>query len=246
MSCGRLVLWLGLMSGCVERSIDLGSNTIWRTSSESGTLDEWFAEPGGGLIRDSGGLEPTVTTTARSGQFGLLLASPGDGVVRGVGAWRPIAQDGASYAAWFMVPDVQEPNDLATILLFAAPQGTAPAPGDTGLRVQLRTLPSGEHVLQVYDDPRPYRGQPLPDPPPVVVSGRWFHVEARLTRSAAGRFDVWLNGRHVYRVVPPEPLDFGAGMYFAVVCDVEDRAVGPYRLFVDEIVIAASRVPPEG
>jgi hypothetical protein len=241
MRAGTFMLMLcSLTFGCSIGEIGLGSNVVWSSSFESGTLDDWFRAPAGGTVVDVDAPQPVVTDElVHCGKHSAQLSSDG----LGTGLWRALEENAMHYGAWFYVAPPTVPNDEVTLVQFATREGDLPATTDKSIRLLVRTAASGQLVLHVFDDRPPYLGLPLDDVPAVAMPERWFHLEVRFAAGNANDSSmlVWLDGRLVYSI-ESRPLDLGMPMYFAVVCAVDAERPAPYRVFVDDVVIASSPI----
>src|SRR5205814_1269328 len=87
------------------------------------------------------------------------------------------------------------------------------------LDVDLRSLPSGDLILSVYDHRQQYLRAATPDPAVPVPIGAWFQVQAFFDYSSGsdGRFALWLNDRMLYDL--QRPFNLSGTVYFSV-CSV--------------------------
>jgi hypothetical protein len=114
-----------------------------------------------------------------------------------------------------------------------------------GEELQLRSVPTGGYVLQVFSNNAGFLLEPLADPAPHVDAGRWFQLEARFEPQAAGRLRIWLDGTLTYDLAR-RPGAAGNELVFSV-CNVAETAVpAPVVLFVDDAAVSLSRVTPTG
>ena len=189
-----------------------------------------------------------VTSEQRhGGRHAVKLVNPGDWdneergpeLLHDVG---PMAD--AYYSAWFLLPVDYQLEPSLTFLQLKSRDG---ATGElfNGEQLQLRSLPSGGYVLQVFHNNAGFLLEPVAAQAPLVTAGSWFHVEARFQPTSGGKLRVWLNGSLSYDLEGrSEPA--GSDVVF-VVCSVAGSASPtPLTLFVDDAAVSVSRVGPSG
>ncbi len=236
-------------SGCGPR-IDLGSNLIWATDHESGTLDAWSLPPGGGTFQDDA-TNDTVSIAqgpAHSGQYSLQLSNGGTSDSAGPAAFRELIEpDELYYSAWYYLPRAYQTNSQWTIQKFRfRSESDAGALGD-GHDLNLRTLPGGEMILYVVSHDPAYLQAPLADPPAFVPTQAWFHVEVRFRARTdeTGRVLVWLDDRLVYDLENRRTA--GSNDLVWSPCSIgEDVTPSPKVIYVDDVAISRSRVTRSG
>jgi hypothetical protein len=114
-----------------------------------------------------------------------------------------------------------------------------------GEQLQLRSLPGGGYVLQVFHNNAAFLLEPVAAQAPLVTAGSWFHVEVRFQPASGGKLRVWLNGVLSYDLEGrPEPA--GADVVFDASNIVESASPSPLTLFVDDAAMSASRIGPTG
>lgn len=230
--------------------IDLGSNLIWATDHESGTLDAWSLPPGGGTIQYDASND-TVSIAqgpAHSGQYSLELSNGGTSDSDGPAAYRELIDpDDAYYSAWYYLPRAYQTNSQWTIQKFRfRSESDAGVLGD-GHDLNLRTLPGGEMILYVVSHDPAYLQAPLADPPAFVATQTWFHVEVLFHASTdeSGRLLVWLDDRLVYDLENRRTA--GSNDLVWSPCSIgEDVTPSPKVIYVDDAAISRSRVTRSG
>jgi hypothetical protein len=269
---GLAAICLG--TGC-GRTIDLGSDVVWSTSFESGDLSDWSSTPGTGaaIEFDAGGSNPSVvvsTEQAHSGRYSAKFSSvaavpwasplyPGGGCLYKESAFPQAAY----YSAWYFIPTYSETLSSWSILKFMVPidgsDGDVPdASGGSfatalgqGLNaselfdLSLRSLPSQQMTLDLFDARHQYLQSPLPDPVPHVPIGQWFQIECFYREdSASGELTVWLDGAPLYDIVRPTG---GSPSVAFVVCSLVN-GLSPQQatLYVDDVAVSWTPLTPHG
>ena len=256
-----------LSLGC-SRTLDLGTDILWSTGFEDGGLESLSAPPGAGgvYVQDAGNSSVVLTTEhAHSGRYSLKVTSsatlkvptpgpPGGGGIYKTGPF-PV---GAYYSAWYYLPHPYATTTTWTILQFpavldpdAGPSGVNPV-----LELDLESQEDGSMTLLLSDTNRQYLTSPLPVPPPLVVAGRWFQLEAyyRNAVDATGHLTLWFNGTEIYDVARPTNAPIGDGgqnpnVYFSpcsLVYQLGPSDAEVAELYVDDVAISWTRVTPEG
>lgn len=190
-----LPLWL---VGCGD-GIPLGDYLLWHADHEAGDLNEW-SQPG---IEGDSIVDATVSDEhAHRGTYSLRLANTGAESSIGAGFDFNVTRE-AYFSAWFYVPEAYEDIESWLVLGFASRGSGCTDPDElcAGVDLRLRSVPSGDLVLYVFNSEPDALQPPLSDPPYFVPIGRWFHVEVRYRRAVdhSGRFHVWLDGKPLFR-----------------------------------------------
>jgi hypothetical protein len=186
-----------------------------------------------------------TTEVAHSGRHALKLTNPGASGMKetGMELFRVIGPvDDAFYSAWFMLPLDFDFDYILTIARLRSRNG------DGGLfngeELQLRSLPTGGYLLQVFNNNSAFLREPLPEVPPHLDAGKWSQLEARY-QPVGGRLRVWLNGRLVYDLSGrPDPAS--NDLVFSICNTGEKFSPAPLVLFVDDVAVSLSRVGPNG
>ncbi len=241
----RLVLlWLlAIVAGCAPR-LELGSDLLWSARHEGGDLGEWSADMKGGSSADAPDTALTVSTDyAHSGRYSVKLANAAVSSAEEVRLWRTDQYpEAAFYSAWFYLPRAYQTANDWTIM-----QLRNPVPGDPStisllMDVDLRSLPSGDLILSVYDHRADYLRAATPDPAVSIPIGRWFQVQAYFDYSPGGdgRFALWLGDQLLYDL--RRPFNLPGTVYFSV-CNV-GSALSPTdsAIYVDDAAVSLTRV----
>lgn len=236
-----------LIVGC-GGDLKLGSDVLWWTDHETGDLTAWLAAPGGGPHLDDAGSTVAISAAqARSGVYSVELTTrererdtEGPGLMRRFPDAFP-----AYYSTWYFLPLASRSIDTWTIQRFDSLAEDDSI--DLGLELNLRTLRRGELLLEVFGHDTAILKLPLPDPPPLVPVGRWFHVETflRPEQNRTGHLSVWLDGRLVYDLDHATTATSPDLVW--MVCNMAQRVDPPEpQLFVDDAAISRVRVTPDG
>jgi hypothetical protein len=245
--------WLGAASlssvvllACSDR-VELGSDLLWSADTESADLTQWAADPEEASILPKGTSIEATTEARHGGQHALELVSPVDWDNEEIGP--ELLHDAgpledAYYSAWFLLP---EDYRLGAPLTLFHLRSRDPVSGElyNGELLQLRSLPSGGYVLQVFNNNAQFLLEPLSEQAPHVATGNWFQLEARYQKKTGGRLRVWLDGRLHYDL-EGRPGATGSSVVFGV-CNVTGNATpAPLHVFVDDAAISATRIAPDG
>jgi hypothetical protein len=230
-------------------TLDVGSSVMWATDHESGELDDWYAAPGGGLVRDSA--DSTVLIVdgpAHSGRYSLELTDLAMSDAEGPGIYRELlAPPDAYYSAWYYVPRLYQTNSQWSIQKFRSRSDSDPDQIGHGHDLNLRTLPGGQVVLYVFSHDPAYLQAPLADPPAFVPIETWFQVEVfyRPRTDETGQISVWLDDRLVYDL--RERRTAGSDDVLWTPCNIgEDIQPAPPKLYLDDAAISLLRVTRDG
>jgi hypothetical protein len=258
--------------GC-GRPLDLGTDIIWSTDFEEGGLASVRTSPGAGgiYISDAGDSSVVLTTEhAHSGRYSVKITSsaalpdpgnypPGGG---GGGIYKTGAfPKAAYYSAWYYLPTSYTTTTPWIILAFlpGVPERDQDA-GASGLtpllQLSLESQVNGTMTLLLTDPNRLDLSSTLPVPPPIVVPGRWFQLEAfyRNDISSSGHFTVWFNGTQIYDVARSTNTPIGDGgqnpdVYFmpcSLVVQLGPAKADVAEIYIDDVAISWTRVTPQG
>lgn len=237
--CAGLTVPLCLACG---ETADLGNYVIWSADHETGDISQWQTEDESGAI-----LNASVSDEqARSGEYSLKIVSAGP--TPNVGAGFDFnAQREAYFSAWFYFPGAFSEIEEWSLMGFASRGEGCPGPGDTcpGVDVKLRSLPSGEMLLYVFNDERDVLQPPLATPPVHVPVKRWFHVEARFKRAIdhSGHFTLWVDGAPEFGFEGWRTSEFD-NLFWSVGSPPETTEAPV--LYVDDAAITRIAVTPSG
>jgi hypothetical protein len=228
---------------CAPR-LDLGSDILWVAHHEGGDLGEWSAAGKGGGSADAPDTSLAVSTEhAHGGRYAVKLSNAAVSSYEEVRLWRTDQfPQAAYYSAWYYLPRAYQTTDDWTIMQLRAPVPADPSTISLLLDVDLRSLPSGDLILSVYDHRPQYLRAATPDPAVLVPIGAWFQVQAYFDYSSGddGRFALWLDGQLLYDL--PRPFNIGNTVYFSV-CSVS-QALSPTdsAIYVDDAAVSLTPV----
>jgi hypothetical protein len=229
--------------GCSDPLL-LGNDLVWTADQEPGDLQQWTVAGSGDTHLPSA--DSTIEVSAEASHRGaraVKLVNPaawsnldqGPELFHAVGSF-----DDAYYSAWFLLPEDYRLQPTMTLMRL---RSRDPSTGElfNGEELQLRSLPVGGYVLQVFSNHPAFLLEPLAEPAPHIAAGRWFQLEARYESQSSGRLRVWLDGT-LYYDLPGRPGAAGSEIVLGV-CNVAERAeVAPLVLFVDDAAVSLSRV----
>ncbi len=234
--------------GCSD-PLQLGNDLIWTADQEPGDLSQWTASGSGDKRLPSADSTIEVSTeAAHRGRRALKFVNPAawDNEEAGPELFHAAgALDDAYYSAWFLLPeDYRLDPSMTLIRLRSRDVGSSELYG--GEELQLRSLPVGGYVLQVFSNNAGYLLEPLAEQAPRIEAGRWFQLEARYEHpKSSGRLRVWLDGVLSYDLAG-RPTAPGTEVVLSV-CNVAELAEpAPLVLFVDDAAVSLSRVGTSG
>ena len=248
MQCSALLLPLCLQA-CGD-GLFIGSDVLWSARHETGNFSEWTATGGGAVEAVAPNAVEISTVRVHQGTYATRLtittatAAVQENAVLGRAGGLP---EEAYYSAWYYLPQPVAVGIFWVVMKFRE-RAVADDPATSGelYDLDLRTLPSGEMSLRLYDHRR-FADIPLDVPDPVVPLDRWFHLEAfyRNAQDDTGRLAYWLDGVPIVdvrgRAMAPNPwVGWQA-------CSVgENLAPTTAVLYVDDAAISRTRVGPLG
>ena len=139
------------LSGCGPE-LYLGSDVLWATDHETGDLNDWYANSGGGLFPDKSMSRVEITEgPAHSGRFSLKFTDLAASDMEGPGVYRElVAPPDAYYSVWYYIPRQYQTKSQWTIMKFRARSDDADQTVIShGHDINLRTLPGGQVILYV-------------------------------------------------------------------------------------------------
>jgi len=241
----------------------LGDDVLWSADQETGDLSQWTTRgegqtvfntgdakmPALDLTSDSPSADVNVSVTteaAHGGKHALKLSNVASNDLResGMELFRVIGPaDDAFYSAWFMLPlDFTIDPSLTIVRLRSRDSDGAVLNGE---ELQLRSVPTGGYVLQVFNNNSAFLREPLPEESPHIAAGRWSQIEARYEAQVGGRLRVWLDGKLVYDL-SGRPGAAGGDVVFSI-CNTGERfEPSPLVVYVDDAAVSLSRVGPTG
>lgn len=210
----------------------------WSTGFENG-FGDWSQPSSEGFCYVAGGATyAIVTSPVHSGQYAAAFTV--DTAVNSPSQTRCVRQGvlpaSAYYGAWYYVS--APATNRGNWNLFHFQGASAPDAAVTELwDVSLVNEPDGAVAPSVYDF---LRARPLAAGPAIPI-GIWFHLEARLNRSAsnAGEFTVYLDGSVVLDVSGLETDSTLWGQWF-VGNYATSLLPSPSTVYVDDVTIEMS------
>jgi len=248
--------------GCSEPLL-IGDDVLWSADHETRDLAEWTTLGEGQTVFNSGDASSNAldlsleapaadvsvgvtSEAAHRGSRALKLTNPGNTDMReaGMEIFRVIGPaNDVFYSAWFMLPNNVELSPALTIVRLRSRDSEGAVLN--GEELQLRSLPTGGYVLQVFNNNSAFLRAPLPEVPPHLTAGRWSQIEARYESQVGGRLRVWLDGKLVYDL-NGRPGAAGNDLVFSICNTGEHFEPAPLDLFVDDVAVSLSRVGPSG
>ena len=193
--------------GCSPR-VDVGSSLRWFAQHETGDFSEWTAGYKGGCSADPPDTSVVISTdVAHSGTHSVKLANAAPSVYETARLWR---QDDypqeAYYSAWFYLPQAYRTTEDWTIMQFQVPPS-----GDAGTNgllvdVDLRSLPGGEMILDVFDHRGQYLRSPTAEPALPVPIAAWFQNRGLLPQRRRRHGPVHPVARRASELRHPPPV----------------------------------------
>lgn len=242
-----LALVPALCASACSDPLTLGNDVVWTADLEGGDLTQWTADGSGDLYLPKDSSIEVSTEAAHRGAHAIKLVNPA--------AWDnqddgpELFHDGgvlddAYYSAWFLLPENYHLEPQLTLMRLRSRDADG---GErfNGEELQLRSLPVGGYVLQIFNNNAGFLLEPLADPAPRIEAGRWFQLEARYEPQSSGRLRVWLDGVLVYDL-DGRPGAAGPEMVLGI-CNVAETAEpAPLVLYVDDAAVSLSRVSVSG
>jgi hypothetical protein len=243
------------VAGCSNR-VNVGDSLLWFAQHETGDFTEWTAGLKGGYSAPDPDTAAVVSTDfAHSGTHSVKLTNGASSAqVNGAPPpyetarlWR---QDDfpeqAYYSAWYYLPQAYQTSADWRIMEFQVP-GTGDG-GTDGLLmdVDLRSLPGGDLILDLFDHRAPYLRSPTAEPARPVPIAQWFQIEVfyRNVGDDTGRFTLWLDGRINYDI--QRPFGLSSTTYWSPCSSTEGLSPTPSDLYVDDAAVSLVRVGPNG
>jgi len=233
--------------GCSPR-VDVGSSLLWFARHETGDFAEWTADFKGGYSADPPDTSVVISTdVAHSGTHSVKLANAAPSVYETARLYRQddYPQD-AYYSAWFYLPQAYRTTEDWTIMQFQVPPS-----GDAGtdgllIDVDLRSLPGGDMILDVFDHRGQYLRSPTAEPALPVPIAAWFQIEVfyRNVGDDTGRFTLWLDGQVNYDI--HRPFGLSSRTYWSPCSSSEGLSPTQSDLYVDDAAVSLVRVGPTG
>ncbi len=233
--------------GCSPR-VDVGSSLRWFAQHETGDFTEWTAGGKGGYSADTPDTSVVISTDiAHSGTHSVKLTNAAPSVYETARLWR---QDDypqeAYYSAWFYLRQAYRTTEDWTIMQFEVPPS-----GDAGTNgllvdVDLRSLPGGDMILDVFDHRGQYLRSPTAEPELPVPIAAWFQIEVfyRNVGDDTGRFTLWLDGQVNYDL--HRPFGLSSVTYWSPCSSSEGLSPTEADLYVDDAAVSLVRVGVAG
>lgn len=250
MAIGLFVL--AAASGGCSPQVSVGSSILWSAGQETGNFTEWTADGKGGYSADTPDTSVVISTAfAHTGTHSVKLSNSTPSMYvsayETARLWRQdTVPDEAYYSAWFYLPEEYQTSADWIIMQFRAPAAGDGGPLAQTLDVDLRSLPSGDLILDLYDHRPQYLRSPTADPGIPVPIGRWFQVEAfyRNIGDDTGRFTLYLNGQINYDI--QRPFGLSSTICWSVCSSTQGLTPTQSDLYVDDAAVSLIRVGPTG
>jgi hypothetical protein len=247
-----LKAWLTALSvlsvACTDR-LDLGSDVLFYADHETGDFREWTLDKQGGIHSKPDDASVELTNEfAHRGQSSVRLMTRADGAEADAGLFHTWFSPLQGYfSLWYYLPTAYETLSTWTILRF---RSASPSVSDFeafSIDLNLRSLPDGRLVLVVVEQRQAYLAWPIAVPPPIVPIATWFQLEARFlsTPDESGHLKIWLDGSLIYDI-DGRVTGQGNRVYFNPCNVTTSTRPAPAVLYVDDVLVSASRVTPEG
>lgn len=241
-----LFILMALPAGCATR-IDFGSDILWSARHETGDLTEWSTGEGGTADDQPTTTVGVSTDFAHSGRYAAKLTNGATGTYDASRVWRESSfPKDAYYSSWFYLTQAYRTTADWTILQFRAPTAQDPSVIAQLLDVDLRSLPSGDMILSVFDHRAQYLRSPTPDVAMPVPIGRWFQIEAYFRNVAddSGRLTIWLDGQLNYDI--QRPMGLSSTVYWSPCSSTQDLVPLDSVLYMDDAAVSLVRLTPTG
>jgi hypothetical protein len=252
---GLLLMLTASQMGCATH-VDVGSSILWFAEHETGDFTEWTAGGKGGYSADAPDTAAVISTDfAHSGSHSVKLTNGTPAtLVNGAPPpyetarlWR---QDNlpeqAYYSAWYYLPQSYRTTTDWRIMQFQAPgEGDGGAEGLL-IDVDLRSLPGGGLILDIFDHRAQYLRAPTAEPALPVPVMKWFQIEVfyRNVGDDTGRLTVWLDGHINYDL--QRSFGLSSMVYWSPCSSTEGLSPTPSDLYVDDAAVSLVRVGPSG
>ena len=242
------LILLALASGGCAPRVNVGSSLLWFAEHETADFTDWTAGSKGGYSADAPDTSAVIATdVAHSGSHSVRLANAAPSVFETARLWREDTfPEEAYYSAWFYLPQTYRTTEDWTIMQF-----NVPSDGDGGsdgllIDVDLRSLPGGDMILDIYDHRAPYLRSPTAEPAQPVPIARWFQIEVfyRNVGDDTGRFTLWLDGQVNYDI--HRPFGLSSTTYWSPCSSTVALSPAASTLYVDDAAISLVRVGPAG
>jgi hypothetical protein len=243
-----LPLWAAALAlPACSPQLNLGSGILWSARHETGDTSEWTAGGKGGTEADTPDTSLAISSDyAHSGRYSVKLTNGAVSTYEDAHLWREDAYPvEAYYSAWFYLPRAYQTTADWSIVEFQVPTADGGVVGQL-LDIDLRSLPTGDLILSVYDHRPAYLRSPTPDPAIPVPIGQWFQVEA-LYRNApddTGEVAIWMNGQLNYDL--HRPFGTNGTVYWTVCSKTEGLSPAESTIYLDDAAVSLVRVTPAG
>jgi hypothetical protein len=243
-----LALLLASTSWGCSPHVEVGTSLLWFAQHETGDFTEWTAGSKGGYSADTPDTSVVISTQlAHSGTHSVQLANAAPTSYETARLWREDAfPPEAYYSAWFYLPRVYETSQDWTIMQFQVPPTGDGGSSGLLIDVDLRSLASGDMILDIYDHRAAYLRSPTAEPALPVPIARWFQIEVfyRNVGDDTGRFTLWLDGQVNYDL--HRPFGLSSTTYWSPCSSSEGLTPTQSDLYVDDAAVSFVRVGPTG
>jgi hypothetical protein len=242
-----LLALAGSGGGCTTR-VNVGNSLLWFAEHETGDFTEWTADNKGGYSADPPDTSVVISTDfAHSGTHSVRLANAAPSVYETARLWRQDSfPEEAYYSAWYYLPQTYRTTGDWTIMQFNTPAGEDGGSDGLLLDVDLRSLPGGDMILDIYDHRPPYLRSPTAEPAQPVPIERWFQIEVfyRNVGDKTGEFELFLDGRVNYDI--HRPFGLSSATSWSPCSSTVGLSPAESTLYVDDAAISRVKVGPAG
>jgi hypothetical protein len=234
--------------GCGQQ-IEVGSDVLWTARFENGDLSEWMSVSGGGVSAFPAPNAVDVSSDHARGKYAarLSIQTASDGSQANAGLFRtgslPVE---AYYSAWYYLPQTYRTTEDWTIMQFTTPPGDDGGSDGLLIDVDLRSLPGGDMILDIFDHRPPYLRSPTAEPAQPVPIARWFQIEVfyRNVGDHTGEFKLFLDGQVNYDI--QRPFGQNSTTYWSPCNSTVGLSPVASDLYVDDAAISLIQVGTAG
>jgi hypothetical protein len=235
------------LAGCATR-VNVGNSLLWFAEHETADFTEWTAGGRGGFSADPPDTSVVISTdVAHSGSHSVRLANAAPTVYETARLLRQgeFPQE-AYYSAWYYLPQTYRTTEDWTIMQFTTPPGDDGGSDGLLIDVDLRSLPGGDMILDIFDHRPPYLRSPTAEPAQPVPIARWFQIEVfyRNVGDHTGEFKLFLDGQVNYDI--QRPFGQNSTTYWSPCNSTVGLSPVASDLYVDDAAISLIQVGTAG
>ncbi len=243
-NCVSLLLLVPLVGAGCGDPIDLGNQVVWHADHEVGDTSEWTTREDEGQVL----LNASVSEEhAHSGSWSLRIEPAAEPTIGAGFDFNELSE--AYFSAWYFVPEANAAIHQWPILGFWSKGEDCTGPNGmcAGVDVNLRSLPSSDVLLYLFNSEPDVLQPPLSNPALHIPIARWFQVEVRFKRSTehTGFVRVWVDGKPVYSYDGWRTAEHG-NLFWGIQSPPEGDGSDAPVIFVDDAAISRIAVTPSG